>query len=160
MGFILSRSCGITRISIVLNSLRCDGSTVARQVMDNALRVGTSVSRSECRMISVKVSNGRLGDWSETILVIVEVEDTKRLPVLVPVRYPTCLRTEIDSNTISISARHPNSEIRISITHRLVDNPTTSGPYDKTTCPDLSIYCAIIPIHLCHIFMTRSALVS
>src|SRR6188768_4132673 len=74
------------------------------------------------------------------------------------VRYPTCLRTEIDSNTISISARHPNSEIRISITHRLVDNPTTSGPYDKTTCPDLSIYCAIIPIHLCHIFMTRSAL--
>jgi len=49
------------------------------------------------------------------------------------VRYPTCLRTERDSNAISISARHPNSEIHISITHRLIDNPTTSGPYDKTT---------------------------
>jgi len=49
------------------------------------------------------------------------------------VRYPTCLRTEIDSNAVSLSARHPNLEIRISITHRLVDNPTTSGPYNKTT---------------------------
>jgi len=78
MGCVLSQSWGITRISIVLNSLRCDGSTVARHVMDNALRVGTSVSRSECRMISVKTSNGRLGDWSETMLVVVEVENIKR----------------------------------------------------------------------------------
>ena len=62
----------------MLNSLRCDGSTVARHLMDNALRVGTSVSRSERQMISVKTSNGRLGDWSEIILVIVEVEGTKR----------------------------------------------------------------------------------
>jgi len=48
--------------------------------MDNALRVGTSVSRSECEIISVKISNGRLGDWSEIMLAIVEVKDMKRLP--------------------------------------------------------------------------------
>jgi len=80
MGCVSSQSWGITRISIVLNSLRCDGSAVARHVMDNALRVGTSVSRSECEMISVKTSKGRLGDWSEIMLAIVEVKDMKRLP--------------------------------------------------------------------------------
>jgi len=31
-------------------------------------------------MISVKTSNGRLGDWSEIMLAIVEVKDMKRLP--------------------------------------------------------------------------------
>ena len=48
---------------------------MARHVMDSARRVGTSVSRSECRMISAKTSKGRMGDWSEAMLAIVEVED-------------------------------------------------------------------------------------
>jgi len=60
---------------IVLNSLLCDGSTMPRHVMDSARRVGTSVSRSECRMISVNTSKGRIGDWSEAMLAVVEVED-------------------------------------------------------------------------------------
>jgi len=51
------------------------------------------------------------------------------------VRYPTCLRTEFDLNSISLSARHPDSEIRISITHRLADNPTTRQPVAPTTKP-------------------------
>jgi len=78
IGRVSSWLCGITRISIVWNSRLWDGSTVARHVMDNALRVWTSVSRSECEMISVKTSNGRLGDWSESMLAIVGVEDNKK----------------------------------------------------------------------------------
>jgi len=51
----------------------------------------------------------------------------------------------IDSNAITIGARHPNSEVRINITHRLVDNPTSSSPYKPrpsrpTGFPFLSIF--------------------
>ena len=63
----------------MLNSRLWDGSTVARHVMDNALRVSTSVSRSESEMISVKISNGKLDDWSESMLAMVEVEDNKEM---------------------------------------------------------------------------------
>ena len=63
----------------MLNNRLWDGSTVARHVMDNALRVSISLARSESEMISVKTSNGRLGDWSESILAIVEVRDNKEV---------------------------------------------------------------------------------
>jgi len=75
------------------------------------------------------------------------------------VRYPTCLRTEIDSNAISLGARHPNSDARIKITTQLVDNTASSSPYDKFTAQTLSIDCAIIPIYFL-LYTTRSALAS
>ena len=58
------------------------------------------------------------------------------------VRYSTCLRTEFDSKANTISARHPNSDTRIKITHRFTDNLTISSPYDSrsTGFPFLSIF--------------------
>jgi len=52
------------------------------------------------------------------------------------VRYPTCLRKEIDSNANTISAQHPNSDTRIKITHGFTENLTISSPYEPR--PDRS----------------------
>ena len=75
------------------------------------------------------------------------------------VRYPTCLRTEFDSNAISLSAQHPIW--KYASTSR-TNSSTTPQPVAlrEIHCLDLSIDCAIIPIHLFNLFMTRSALVS
>ena len=63
----------------------------------------------------------------------------------VSVRYPTCLRTEFDSNANTISAQHPNSDTRIKIAHGFTDNLRITSPYEPrpsrpTGFPFLSIF--------------------
>ena len=75
------------------------------------------------------------------------------------VRYPTCLRTE---STRTRSQLAPGTQFGNEHQHHAPTRrqPNNQWPLQPNHCPGLSMDRIIIFIYLCHIFMTRSALVS